>query len=152
MTDSTMARIARVLRTQDLSLAVAESLTGGLLSGRFAAGPDATEWYRGGIVAYTRRVKQEVLGAGNGRLVSKQTACEMARGVSDLLSSDMAVAVTGAGGPDGLDGAEPGEVWIAVRCCGDASAWSFTFTGDPEEICEQTCTAAIERVATVLGL
>ena len=151
MSASLMERIVVVLRTRRLSLAVAESLTGGLLSGRFAVGPDASEWYRGGIVAYTREVKQKLLGVGNGPLVSEQTAREMVRGVSDLLASNIAVAVTGAAGPDGLDGAEPGDVWIAVQYGGVTTASRFTFSGDPAEICEETCRAAIELVATVLG-
>jgi nicotinamide-nucleotide amidase len=152
ITNSRLAMIAERLRTRGLSLAVAESLTGGLLSSRFAAGPDAGDWYCGGIVAYTREVKQRLLGVGNGRLVSEHTALEMVRGVADLLSSDVAVAVTGAGGPDGLDGAEPGEVWVAVCHGRNEIARYFNFSGDPEEICKETCEVAIGLVPEVLEL
>jgi nicotinamide-nucleotide amidase len=121
-----------------------------LLSSRFAARPAASDWYRGGIVAYTREVKQKLLGVGNGRLVSEQTARETARGVSDLLSSDVAVAVTKAGGPDRLDGADPSEVWIAVRYGRNEVAHGFAFPGDPDETCEYTCAEAIDLVDVML--
>jgi nicotinamide-nucleotide amidase len=143
--------IAAVLDARHWSLAVAESLTGGLLSSHFAAAPGAGTWYCGGIVAYTREVKHTLLGAGNGRLVSKQTACQMARGAADLFCSDVAVAVTGAGGPSGLDGAEPGQVWIAVHIHGDTISRGHSFGGGPAAVCEQTCSAAIQLTGEALG-
>lgn len=114
-----VGQLAEQLRSHSLTLAVAESLTGGLLASQLAAGPGAGRWFSGGVVAYTREAKLKVLGAGDGPLVSAETAGKMVEGVTRLFGSSAAIAVTGAGGPEGHDGAEPGEVWIAARVgCG----------------------------------
>ena len=106
--------LARQLKARSLTLGVAESLTGGMLTGYFAAGPDAAEWLRGGLVPYDSAVKRRVLDVGDGPVVSESAARQMARGARRLFDADVAIALTGAGGPDGQDGEPPGTVWFAL--------------------------------------
>jgi nicotinamide-nucleotide amidase len=148
---NTVDRVAGLLVDLSWSLAVAESLTGGLLASRFAAGPEASSWFLGGVVAYTRETKQKVLGAGDGPLVSEQTAVEMAQGVASLLGARVSVAVTGAGGPQGHDGAEPGEVWLAVRIGDHTRTQQCQLDGGPEAICEETCELAVSLLGSTLA-
>jgi nicotinamide-nucleotide amidase len=130
------------------NLAVAESLTGGMLTGCFAAGPEASKWLRGGIVAYDSSVKHRVLGVSGGPVVSERAALEMARGAAVLFEADTAIAVTGAGGPDGQDGQPPGTVWFALTS--PRGEWSKVahFQGNPESICEQACREAVSMVVS----
>jgi nicotinamide-nucleotide amidase len=123
-------------------VAVAESLTGGLLCSRFARQEGASDWFRGGVVAYTRMTKERLLDIGDAPVVSEAAARAMAAHVAELLSADVAVAVTGVGGPDPEDGIPPGTVWIALHSVGRAEAHLFHFDGDPTAVCDQTCDAA----------
>jgi nicotinamide-nucleotide amidase len=135
--------LADAIAASGRSLAVAESLTGGLLSNRFARLPGAADWFRGGVVAYCRPVKEELLGIGEAPVVSEAAARSMARGAASVLGADVALAVTGVGGPDPQDGLEPGTVWIALhRPDGDDLAERHVFKGDPAAVVEQTCGAA----------
>ena len=96
--------VGAALRHGGRTLAVAESLTGGLLASTFARAPGASEWFRGGIVAYCSQVKYDVLDVPNGPVVSEAAATAMARGAARLLKGNIALAVTGVGGPDRQDG------------------------------------------------
>ncbi|HUR75343.1 MAG TPA: CinA family protein [Sporichthya sp.] len=145
--DDTPEEIATLARAQGRSIAVAESLTGGLLTARFAAAPKASEWFRGGVVAYNAEVKRDVLGVPAGLVVNEQTATTMALGVARLFGADLTVSTTGVGGPTEEEGQAPGTVWIAMSWDGrPAGAWLYRFDGDPPEICQQTCEAALLRV------
>jgi PncC family amidohydrolase len=83
------------------TLAVAESLTGGLLADHFARLPEAGSWFRGGIVAYAEGVKRSLLDIGDAPVVSEGAARAMAETAARLLGAEVAVAVTGVGGPEG---------------------------------------------------
>jgi len=139
----TATRLGRLLLGRSEHGAVAESLTGGLLVARLAAGDSASKWLRGGITAYQAEVKQRVLGVPPGPVVTEETARAMADGVADLFRADLAVAVTGVGGPDPEEGKPPGTVWIAVRYRQRTSARIHHLHGDPADICRQTCDRAV---------
>jgi nicotinamide-nucleotide amidase len=135
--------LAAAIERSGRSLAVAESLSGGLLSNRFARLPDAADWFRGGIVAYCRPVKEDLLDIGDVPVVSEAAATAMATHAASILGADVGLAVTGVGGPDPEDGLEPGTVWIALyRPDGDDLAERHVFAGNPAEVVEQTCAAA----------
>lgn len=139
--------IAALAGSTGRTIAAAESLTGGLLTARLAAAPDASTWFRGGVVAYNTEVKQSVLGVPPGPVVSDQAATAMAIGVGKLLGADLAVSTTGVGGPGEEEGRPAGTVWIGLAWNGvRVGAWEYTFDGDPPEICRQTCEVALERV------
>jgi nicotinamide-nucleotide amidase len=135
-----IARAASELRR---SVAVAESLTGGTLSACLARLPNASEWYRGAVVAYSSSVKHAVLHVPPGEVVSRVAAIALADGVAELLDADLTIAVTGVGGPDSQDGEAPGTVWMALHDHAGTEARSFAFTGEPADIVQQTCDAAI---------
>lgn len=135
--------LASLLRRGHERVAVAESLTGGLLTSCLAAGTGASEWLRGGIVAYSPEVKRGLLGVRPGPVVSGETASDMARGVARLLEAELAIAVTGVGGPDAQEGNEPGTVWVAVAHHGEIRTRRLQLGGGVEEVCAETCRQAV---------
>jgi nicotinamide-nucleotide amidase len=135
--------VGAALRHGGRTLAVAESLTGGLLASAFARAPGASEWFRGGVVAYASSVKHALLDVPGGPVVSKAAAVAMARGAARLLAADVAVAVTGVGGPDPQDGQPPGTVWAATWPDQLGGAVLLRLSGSPESICEQVCTRTV---------
>lgn len=120
--DETMEHaVVRDLGERGLTLAIAESLTGGLVAARLTAVPGASTVFRGGVVAYEAAVKHQVLGVTAEGVVSEECAREMAEGVRRLLGADVGLALTGVAGPDPLEGEPPGTV-IFGFALGDAPA------------------------------
>lgn len=113
-------KIGQLLVEQGLTLALAESCTGGLIGHRITNVPGSSEYFMGGVVAYAYDAKERVLGVRHDTLydhgaVSEETALEMARGVRRLLMTDVALAVTGIAGPGGgMPGKPVGLVYIAL--------------------------------------
>lgn len=109
-----------LLKSKKLKLATAESCTGGLLSKRITDVSGSSEVFEGGVVCYSNRFKENVLGVSPETLkkygaVSRETAREMVKGVLSLTKADIAVAVTGIAGPSSDDTNKPvGLVYIAV--------------------------------------
>jgi nicotinamide-nucleotide amidase len=149
--DDRVEAVAQLLGGKGRSLAVAESLTGGELSARFAVGSGASDWLRGGLVAYSSDVKHAVLGVPPGPVVSEAAAEAMAEGVARLLDADVGVAVTGAGGPDPQDGQPPGTVWFAIHADGSTRTRLERFEGDPAEVVDATAALAIEWLLSTLS-
>lgn len=119
-TDAVESVIGRLLRHRGLTLAVAESCTGGLVSHRITDVPGSSAYYLGSVTAYANVVKERVLHVRSSTLrchgaVSEQTALEMAQGVRRLLRADVGLAVTGIAGPDGGTPEKPvGLVYVAL--------------------------------------
>ena len=109
-----------LLKSKKLKLATAESCTGGLISKRITDVSGSSEVFEGGVVCYSNRFKENVLGVSRETLkkygaVSRETAREMVKGVLSLTKTDIAVAVTGIAGPSSDDTNKPvGLVYIAV--------------------------------------
>lgn len=109
-----------LLKSKKLKLATAESCTGGLISKRITDVSGSSEVFEGGVVCYSNRFKENVLGVSPETLkkygaVSRETAREMVKGVLSLTKADIAVAVTGIAGPSSDDTNKPvGLVFIAV--------------------------------------
>ncbi|MCL3776731.1 CinA family protein [Actinomyces sp. 186855] len=106
-------------RERGLTLAVAESLTGGVVCSTLVGVPGASTVLLGGVVAYATRVKAEVLGVDAGLLartgpVDGEVALQMARGAARVLGADLGLATTGVAGPGPADGHEAGTVHVAV--------------------------------------
>lgn len=116
---SMAAEVLRLLLVRGETLAVAESLTGGLVAAEITAAPGASKAFRGSVTAYATELKHEVLGvdatllAVNGA-VDPQVAAQMAAGVRKFLGADWGVATTGVAGPEPQDGQPVGTVFVAV--------------------------------------
>lgn len=143
--------IAHTVRDRGITIAVAESLTGGALSQAFAAAPEASDWFLGGVVAYTVRTKSRVLGVPEGPVVNAPTARRMAEGVRELLGADVALALTGLGGPDVTEGQPPGTVFLAIVTADSTRVTEFAFEGEPESVLEQTVAATLHALRVDLG-
>jgi nicotinamide-nucleotide amidase len=128
------AAVARLLVAQDLTLALAESMTGGLVAARLTAVPGASEWFRGSIVSYASETKFDLLGVSPGPVVSASAAREMAEGAARVLGSDVGLAVTGVAGPTEQDGQPVGTIWMGLAIDGTVEATDIRLPGDRERI------------------
>ncbi len=116
------------------TLAVAESVTGGLIASRLVGVVGASKWFRGGVVSYASEVKFDLLNVPRGPVVSENAAIAMAVGVAERLGSDIGLSVTGVAGPDGQDGQPVGTVFIGL-CHGDVRhVEKILLPGDRERI------------------
>lgn len=113
--DDTMESVVlQMLRDRGLTLGLAESVTGGLVSGRLTNIAGASEVLRGAVVSYASEVKFDVLGVANGPVVSPEAAVEMAVGAQRVLGADVALSLTGVAGPAEQEGQRPGTLCIGV--------------------------------------
>lgn len=149
--DPDAQRIGDAALRAELSIAVAESLTGGAIAQALAKAPDASTWFAGGVVAYTVETKHRVLGVPMGPVVTAPTARQMAEGVRELLGADIGVAVTGVGGPGHEEGRPPGTVYLACATVTGTRVYEHAFDGEPEHIVEQTVQAALRALRDELG-
>lgn len=145
-------RIAERACDTGTTVAVAESLTSGQLSALLGQGADAATWYRGAVVAYASEVKFDVLGVSPGPVVTDRCARQMAEGVRRLLGSDVALGITGVGGPDSQEGKPPGTVHLAVTDEDGTRSREMSFDGDPEAVVASSTTIALLELAQALGL
>lgn len=147
------AKVVRTLSERSISLAAAESLTGGLIGATLTAVPGASRVYLGGTIAYATPTKTALLGVdpsliSQHTVVSERVALEMAIGLQRRTDADWVIAVTGVAGPDPQDGHYPGEVWICVvgprvpHTSQFQQTERFNFEGDRDAIRQQTVTAA----------
>jgi len=130
--------VGALLRQRRETLALAESCTGGLLGHRVTNVPGASEYFLGSVVAYSYEAKERVLNVHHETLythgaVSRETVLEMARGVRQVMSSDIGLAVTGIAGPSGgLPGKPIGLTWVAISSRRGEWSEQYQFTGDRE--------------------
>ena len=134
--DDTMeSSVGHLLRAADLTLGVAESLTGGLVGSRLTNVIGASEWFRGGVVSYASEVKFDVLGVPEGPVVSEAAAMAMAAGARRVLGADVGLSFTGVAGPAEQDGQPPGTVFVGLAMPGrDAEATLLKLPGDRERV------------------
>ncbi|RII09500.1 putative competence-damage inducible protein [Streptomyces sp. YIM 130001] len=117
--DVRAADALRLLAARGETLAVAESLTGGLVAAELTGVPGASQVFVGSVTAYATRIKRDVLGVDGDLLaergaVDPDVALRMAQGVRRALGTDWGIATTGVAGPDPQDGREVGTVYVAV--------------------------------------
>lgn len=154
-------QIVAALVAGRLTVATAESLTGGLVCAALTAVPGASAVVRGGVVAYATDVKSAVLGVDADVLrrhgaVSRETAAAMAVGVRSLLSADVGIATTGVAGPDRQDGRPAGTVHVAVASAAGVDVISRDdegrLSGDRAAIRRQVVDLAMAALGVMLGL
>ena len=115
-------KVGEWLKRCQMTLSTAESCTGGGVAALVTSVPGSSEYFKGGIVAYSNEVKMHLLGVSPETLekhgaVSRETVIEMARGAMKTLKTDCAVATSGVAGPGGGTPEKPvGTIWMAVAC------------------------------------
>ena len=112
--DTMESVVLDLLRARGWTLALAESVTGGLVSGRLTGVAGASEVFRGTVVSYASEVKFDVLGVEEGPVVTEEAAIAMAEGARKVLGADVGLALTGVAGPSEQDGMRPGTLFAAV--------------------------------------
>lgn len=128
------AVVLDLCRDRGLTLATAESVTGGLIASRLTNIPGASDVFRGSVVSYASEVKFDVLGVPVGPVISEEAAVAMAEGACRVLGADVSVAVTGVGGPARQEGQPVGSVWMATCVDGEAAALPIRLPGDRERV------------------
>lgn len=155
-------RAIRTMTERTLTVATAESLTGGLLGATLTSVPGASKCFVGSVTAYATPMKSALLGIdkeliAENTVVSEAVAVAMAVGMQHLTRADWVIAVTGVAGPDPQDGHEPGEVYICVQGPRIASfpqfsqVQQFHFEGDRDAIRAATVDAALEMLLRVVS-
>ncbi len=155
---STATEVVRLLTVSGATLAVAESLTGGLVAAEITSVPGASKAFRGSVTAYATELKHQLLGVDATLLsergaVDAQVAAQMAAGVRKALGADWGIATTGVAGPEPQDGQPVGTVFVAVDgpfgpdsgAAGGGKAAALRLNGGRAEI-------RMESVRSVLAL
>jgi len=133
--EETMESVALdLLRARGLTLAIAETLTGGLMAARIAALPGSEDVYKGGVVAYADSVVQSLLGVPQGPMVTAEAAEAMAVGVREALGADVGLASTGVIGTDGAGGAVPGTVFLGMALGDQVGSERVHLPGDRNRV------------------
>jgi nicotinamide-nucleotide amidase len=149
--------VLELCRERALTLATAESCTGGLVAGRLTSVPGASDVFLGGVVAYANAVKEAELGVTAAALaahgaVSAETAVAMARGAREQLGADVAVSVTGIAGPGGGTPEKPvGLVYLCASGPEVERARDFVVTGDRETVRARAAVAALHLLRALVG-
>lgn len=148
--DTTLEKaVVELLLANKLTVACAESCTGGMLSARLINVPGVSEVYKTGFVTYANKAKRKALGVKKGTLqkygaVSSQTAEEMAKGAAFVTKADVTVAITGIAGPDGGTEEKPvGLVYIACNVKGKVTVKEFRFRGNRAKVREGAVSSAL---------
>jgi nicotinamide-nucleotide amidase len=143
--------LAREVLERGMTVAVAESLTSGMVANTVGAATRASDWFAGGVVAYTVATKERVLGLEPGTdPCSAQCAVQLAVGVRELLGADVAVSTTGVGGPEPEGPHDPGTVYLGWATADDSGDHLIRLEGSPVEVIEQATGYAV-RLLTRLA-
>lgn len=150
------ADLIQQLRQRELSVAVAESLTGGELSAALTRTPGASHVIRGSVTAYATDTKHSVLGVDAHLLsthgpVDPEVAAQMARGVAELFGAEIGISTTGVAGPDVQDDHPVGTVFIACYYDGEVTTRALHLRGNRAEIREETVEKACQLLCELLS-
>ena len=149
--------VGRRLRARGLTVATAESCTGGLVGHRLTNVAGSSAWFERGVVVYSNLAKQELLGVSEDVLkahgaVSAPCAEAMVRGICAAAHTPCGLAVTGIAGPDGGTPQKPvGTVFIGVAVAGEVTARRFRFSGDRAAVKWQSAQMALDMLRRQLG-
>jgi PncC family amidohydrolase len=156
MAETLELALGRLLKEQSLSLAVAESCTGGLVCHQITNVAGSSAYFLGGVITYSYEAKERILGVRHGTLydhgaVSRETAVEMARGARRVLGADVGIAVTGIAGPSGGTPDKPvGLTWVAVSTREGDWAQRHVWDGDRDSNKRDSTAAALSLLREVL--
>lgn len=142
--------VGRLLSSLGYRLATAESLTGGLVSGRLTAVPGASGWFAGGIVSYSTQAKRALLGVGEETVVSAEAAKAMASGAAAALGADIGLSLTGVAGPDRQEDQPVGTVFVGLASGEGVEAHRLSLSGDRELVRQRASTYALDILRRAL--
>ena len=148
--------IGKYLIKRNLTIATAESCTGGLTASLITDVPGSSKYFLGGVVAYSNQLKRDLLSVPDATLerygaVSEETALAMGRGVRERLRADIVVSVTGIAGPGGGTPDKPvGLTWIALIVSDFEVARRFIWEGDRKRNKECSAEAALKLIMEYL--
>lgn len=150
------ADLIKLLTQRGLTVAVAESLTGGKLSAELTSTPGASRVVRGSVTAYATDTKHSVLGVDAHLLsthgpVDSEVAAQMARGVAELFGADIGISTTGVAGPDLQDDHPVGTVFIACFQDGEVTTRALHLSGNRAEIREETVEKGCQLLFEILS-
>ena len=154
--DKAVEEIGQILSRKNLTLCTAESFTSGKIAVAITSAPGASEYFKGGVVAYAEEIKQNILGVEPKTLDEKgsvhvNTVIEMAKGAADLLNADYALATTGLAGPGGGTAEIPvGTVYLAIYGPGFLNSYSDVIEGSREEVVEKATALLLNRFRNIL--
>ncbi|WP_333653145.1 CinA family protein [Dissulfurispira sp.] len=149
-------KVHELLTKKKLTISVAESCTGGLISHFLTALPGSSAFFDAGIVTYSIESKKSILGVSSGTIsnygvVSEETAREMAEKVRILTRTDYSISATGNLGPDALEGKERGLIYIAVSREGQTFSRELRLTGDREANKEEAALQTLMFLVEMIG-
>lgn len=150
--------VARAMTSRHLTLATAESCTGGAIAQRLTALAGTSEYFRGGVVAYSNDVKINMLGVSTDTLathgaVSEETVREMAEGARTRLGADYAVATSGVAGPSGGTPEKPvGTVWTAIAGPDGTIAKLLHYGDRRQQTIDRTCNQVLADIVRRVAL
>jgi nicotinamide-nucleotide amidase len=148
--------LGELLRDRGLTLASAESCTGGNIARMITSVPGSSSYYSGSVIAYENRIKSEVLGVDplvieEKGAVSREVVEQMARGVRQVLGTDTSISTSGIAGPDGGSHEKPvGTTWICVQYGEESFAKIYRFGGTRERIIDQASNTALQLLRRLL--
>lgn len=128
------------------TVATAESCTAGRIVAALAVVEHASQFVRGGVVAYQDCVKRTLLHVDAPSVYGTDAVAQMARGVARLLDAEVAVATSGVVGDEPVDGTQPGTVYVGTFVDGDLRATVHLVDGDPETMCTEAVRSALRRL------
>ena len=143
MVQELASSLIKKLQENNLTIAVAESLTGGLVAASLTEIPGASKVFKGSITAYADEIKQNVLNVNKETIskftsISEQVALEMAINVRTIMKSDIGISTTGVAGPEKSAGFAPGLVFVAISIGDHNMCQKLEITGDRSKIRNQT--------------
>ena len=139
-------QLVHLLEQKNMTIATAESCTGGMLAAKITSVPGVSSVYAGGFVTYATEEKHKMLGVPRKILREKKTAKLMAAGAARETGTDVAVSITGNAGPEASEGKPVGLVYIGVCIDGKAVGRKYLLEGTRNEIREHACTEAMKLV------
>ncbi|TQJ56146.1 CinA family protein [Streptomyces sp. NBC_00080] len=162
--NSPATEVVRLLTVNESTLAVAESLTGGLVAAEITSVPGASKVFRGSVTAYATDLKHGLLAVDADLLAARgavdaQVAAQMAAGVRKALGADWGIATTGVAGPDPQDGQPVGTVFVAVDgpfraesgSAGGGKVEALRLNGDRAEIRRESVRSVLALLLTELA-
>lgn len=156
--DALEKQFGQILRKKGVTVATAESCTGGEIARMITSVPGSSAYYKGSVVSYANEVKINVLGVNAGDIeregaVSETVVLQMAEGVKKLMGTDYAVSTSGVAGPDGGTADKPvGTVWIGVATPQGSFAKKFVFSFTRERNIAKAAAKALELLITEGGI